>query len=411
MIVVGVRVFQVNALSVGALTISMRSLYTPMLVLTALFVTRVLIVMRFRITWVPPVAPRRLMSAALPLVGVTAVLMAPLLYAMTVRAVEGQMVAAPVLWRSSAPGVDLATLVLPNPNHPLAPDSLVNWVSRQPGRYEENVVSIPWVALVVIGVAWRAARQAPSPFWLTIAFGAASLVVGPFLRLAGIETFVPTPWALLRYVPIIGEARMPARFGVIVIMAVAMVFAAALAALAARAPQRRRLLLACVGLVLAFELLPAPRTLYSARIPTVYDTIARDPRPVRVLDLPFGIRDGLSSLGDFSAASLFYQTRHGKPILGGYVSRASPATQEFHLGHPYVRALLEMSAGRSLDEERRAAAEGSATGFLEETQLGYVVIDQGRVSPDFRAFAIETLSLAPVERDGPLHLYSTSLTR
>ena len=61
-------------------------------------------------------------------------------------------------------------------------------------------------------------------------------------------------------------------------LAFAVILAGALAWLTARRPDRRRLILTTVGLLLAFELLPAPRTLYSAEVPAVYREIARDPR-------------------------------------------------------------------------------------------------------------------------------------
>ena len=40
---------------------------------------------------------------------------------------------------------------------------------------------------------------------ITIGFGL--LALGPFVHVAGVNTYLPTPWTLLRYVPLIGEAR------------------------------------------------------------------------------------------------------------------------------------------------------------------------------------------------------------
>ena len=36
------------------------------------------------------------------------------------------------------------------------------------------------------------------------------LALGPFVHVAGINTYVPGPWALLRYVPLIGLVHTPA---------------------------------------------------------------------------------------------------------------------------------------------------------------------------------------------------------
>ena len=115
---------------------------------------------------------------------------------------------------------------------------------------------------------------------LTLGFAALSL--GPFIHIAGINTHVPGPWALLRYVPLVGAARTPTRFSIVAALGLAILLAGALAALGRRFPEHRRLVAATVGLTLVLELAPAPRTLYSASIPSIYTTFAADPRPVRV---------------------------------------------------------------------------------------------------------------------------------
>ncbi len=69
-------------------------------------------------------------------------------------------------------------------------------------------------------------RPVPLPVIFPITF--ALLALGPFIQVAGLNTHIPTPWALLRYVPIVGLARSPSRFAVIVIMGVSTLFALAL---------------------------------------------------------------------------------------------------------------------------------------------------------------------------------------
>ncbi|MEO7191286.1 MAG: hypothetical protein ABI051_09535 [Vicinamibacterales bacterium] len=389
---------QHGALRVGPWSVSMRSVYTPMLVITLLLTARVLLTRDWQLGWQPaaPTEVRRLLLPGAMAVVVATVLLSPELFALASRAVQGQFVAAPVFWRSSAPGVDLMALVLPNPNHPLAPHALVDWFVRQPARYEENVASIPWVALAAVLGASRYGRVRLNRLWAAIAVFFAFLALGPFIRIATVQTYIPTPWALLRYVPLIGEARMPPRFAVLVVMAVAVLFAEALTGLRKRYPSRRRTLLGVIGIALAFELMPAPRRLYSAKVPDVYYQIAADARDVRVLDLPFGIRDGLSSLGDFTAASQYYQTVHHKPLLGGYLSRVSDLTKTYYRSLPTASALLDLSEGRSLTAEEEASARAHAREFVTEAQLGYVVIETGRVKPALRLFAIDVLGLEPI---------------
>jgi hypothetical protein len=393
-----------GSVQVGPVAISMRTLYTPVLLLTILVLARLWWTFRPAVQWsVPPLRP--IVTSGVIMSATAALLLAPILYGLAMRAFEGRMVTAPVLWRSSAPGVDAASLLIPNPNHPLTPDGLVGWVAAQPGQYEENVASIPWVALLVIAVAWRWAGHRPDRRWGAAAVFFTSLALGPFIRVAGIETHIPTPWTLLRYVPLIGEARMPARFSVLIVLAVAVLFAEALARLRTRAPSRARTLIAVVGVLLVFELLPVPRRLFSAELPAFLHTIAADPRPGHVLNVPFGIRDGLSSIGNFSAMALYFQTQHGKPIAGGYLSRVSQIRKDRNLSDPTTAALIAKSEGRTLTDDERAAARGAAAAFLERSQIRWVVMEHARTSTALHDFAIDVLQLTPKEDSGAYTLY------
>jgi hypothetical protein len=291
----------------------------------------------------------------------------------------------------------------------MAPGALQAWLAAEPGRFEENVVSLSYVALAVIAAAWKWAGARPSGVWLAITAGFAALALGPFIRVAGVTTYVPTPWTLLRYVPAIGEARMPQRFGIVVFLGLTVLFAAALVALGRRFPAHRTLMIGGVGAALAFELLPVPRHLADAPIPAVYQTIARDHRPFSVLDVPFGVRDGLSSLGDFNASSLVYQTAHGKGIVGGYLSRVDDSTKQFYEAIPAVAALAELSAGRTPSADILRAGHDNGKSFVTRANVGYVVIDTARASPALRRFAVDALGLRHVEESGSFVLYATPL--
>ncbi|MBE3133819.1 MAG: hypothetical protein IMZ55_10110, partial [Acidobacteria bacterium] len=170
-------------------------------------------------------------------------------------------------------------------------------------------------------------------------------------------------------------------------------------------PGRRRLALGAVGGVLLFELLPAPRVLYSAVPPAIYQRIASDPRDVRVLELPFGIRDGLSSAGNFSAASQFYQTFHQKSLIGGYLSRVSPRRVSTARSMPTRRALLILSEGRELTPRELAEVEPRARTFLSRSRVGYVVIDRSRAAPALVAFALQMFDLEKIGEADSRELY------
>jgi hypothetical protein len=233
----------------------------------------------------------------------------------------------------------------------------------------------------------------------------AGAVNASFVVVGGQVTGIPTPWAFLRYVPIIGAARMPGRLVVLATLGLAVLFGLALSSLVKTFPRSRRALLTGVGLALVFELWPAPRTLYPAAIPEFFRTVATDPRPVRVLTLPFGMRDGLSSYGDYSARSQFHQTAHRKGLIGGYLSRVSRREVDAHLQQPLLDALVALSEGRTLEPEEEARARRSASRFVRRLDVGYVVVERSRMSAALWTFAADALDLELVATSGDYELY------
>ena len=73
--------------------------------------------------------------------------------------------------------------------------------------------------------------------------------------------------AVLRYFPVIGAARMPTRFSILVMLGVAAMLTFAVRALRVHA-RRRWLPAVTVASCLLIELLPAPRPLHHVRVPS-----------------------------------------------------------------------------------------------------------------------------------------------
>jgi hypothetical protein len=280
----------------------------------------------------------------------------------------------------------------------------VDWLNSWPTRHVEGLVSVPLVAIVTLCVAWRAG-WVPSRWWagLTALFGL--LALGPFIHIAGMNTYVPGPWAFLRYVPILGLTRSPSRFSVVLMLGIAILFATALVALTRRYPSRRRLIVATVGALLLFELMPAPRPIYSATIPRIYQHVKDAPGDVRLLELPVGARDGTSSVGNFTARSQFYQTFHEKPLVGGYLSRVSRRRIDAMRSNQMVDALIVLSEGGQISDELKATLVDLGPAWIERSKIGFVVIDRPRTSQALSDFAIGAMQLERVDTDGDLELY------
>lgn len=416
----GVLILSVAGLVVGLLfgrggrfellgmPISINGLYTPVLALTLLVVARGALQVRASLA-VPmrwsPAAARALVIGVLACAGP----MSPVLYGLGERMAEGRFVAPPTFWRSSPRGVDLLALVEFNPNHPVS-----RWFDdRQASSVAdlaEYTATLGLVVLTVIGIAaWRAGYR-PRNGWILLTAGFAALSLGPFIHVAGINTYVPGPWALIRYVPLVGAARTPTRFAIVAALGGAILFAGALAALGRRYPQRRALVTAVVGIALVIELLPSPRTLYSAAIPPFYEIVAADPRPVRVLQLPFGLRDGVSSVGNFSARYLYYQTLHGKKLIGGYLSRISKRRVGEMRSQPTLDALLTMSEGGTLTPEHAARFRVRGPAFIAQSKIGYVVVHHAYTPQPLAELVTDAWGLKEIAREGAQVLYIPTIS-
>ena len=406
-LILGIALRGGGRMEVFGLRVSMTRLYTPVFVLTVLLFWRLAIMLRPRLTIRLPYGFAHARAVAVAVLVCSAIL-SPALAAMLTSASAGQPWRGPgVLWRSSAPGIDAAAWLAVNPLHPVWGWLSSGWLSRLPNGIEENVASLSWVAAGVIGfAAWRTGFRGTIGWWVfTATF--AWLSLGPFIRIAGMNTYVPTPWALLRYVPVIGAARMPTRLTVLVMLGVAMLLGLAVAHLRQRA-RRPWLVTTAVCVLLIIEFLPAPRTVFSAAVPEIYRIVAADPRSVRVLNLPFGLKDGLRERGAYSARYQYYQTLHEKPLLGGYLSRLPNGAIERYRRDPVLRVLLRLSEGRPLDPGMADAALAEAPHFISRMQVGYVVIDSGLCSPELAAFVKHAFALSLVAVDGTFELYRPS---
>lgn len=296
---------------------------------------------------------------------------------------------------------DLLGWVTPTPLHPLLGGDLLTAMravqvrAANPdlaGFRDVNTVFLGWVslALAIVGaVAYR--RKVAIWIWTSVIFGLFTL--GPLLQINGqylfdfdgIQSTFPLPFLLLHYIPVIKANRAPNRNSVLLMLGLAVLagFGAywlleKLRNRTAAQPRTARmpaLILAALlaGLVL-FEHLAVPLPLTDMRVPPLYDTIAADPRPVSVLQAPLGWRNSFGVLGPEATLLQYFQSGHGKPILGGNISRAPDFKMEYFRRIPYFYALTETEFGRTVPPEVMAAAQAQAADLVYLYDTGYVVL-------------------------------------
>ena len=122
--------------------------------------------------------------------------------------------------------------------------------------------------------------------------------------------------------------------------------------------------------------------------------------------LPFGVRDGVSATGNFRPRTQYNQIRHGKALIGGYLSRISPRrVEKMRAQYPTLDALIKLSENAPLDPGVKAILEERSDRLVSEGNVGYVVIDERFIPRDRAAMVIAAFKLRELARDGHLILY------
>jgi hypothetical protein len=206
-----------------------------------------------------------------------------------------------------------------------------------------------YIGLSVAALAALAlVRRPASRPWGLAALGFAVLSLGATLRVNGVDTGIPLPYALLEGLPIFSLTRQPDRFNVLVTIALGVLAAHGAAALITPTPDPRPptpdprpptpilptpirhlpIVIIAAALIL-IEYWPAPIVTRTPPVP--HYLAALPPGDGALVEVPFH-----PDVPYRDAERMLFQTVHGRPISGGYHSRAYPQPQ---LGLPALRDL------------------------------------------------------------------------
>ncbi|MCX7840132.1 MAG: hypothetical protein N2559_11850, partial [Anaerolineae bacterium] len=249
---------------------------------------------------------------------------------------------------------------------------------------------------------WRRARV-----WFFVALMFALFALGPSLRVLGQDTTIPLPYIALHQIPIINHIRIPMRYGIVVMFALAMLVGIALDDLSKRITLRatlnselrtrnsefgirssvfRRAILALVPLVILLEYAALPYPIQRLEIPRVYEEIARVTGDFTILEIPtFNWRH--------AAMTEMYQAIHRKRILRAYTNRIAPGLAEYFgtRGIPIVvRSLraLEGAQKEPLTEDEISEDKRARDAVVHFYDLRYAILHRDLLSPE-RARALD----------------------
>ncbi len=269
-------------------------------------------------------------------------------------------------------------------------------VEEGKGQFADiNTVFLGWVTLALAALgAWVGRKRLRGWIWTAFVFGV--LALGPLLQINGRFRFsldnllpegvtLPLPFALLHFIPFVNANRAPNRTSVILMLALAVLAAYGAAWLLSKigeaANQRttetvmgragdgerslRVSLSPCLlvylstcllGALILIEHLAVPLPTTDAAIPDIYRQIGSEAGEFAIMQLPLGWRNSFGVLGSEQTQLQYFQTAHGKPMVGGNISRAPAFKMDYFARIPLFRALTDLEMYRDVTPDVDAAA-------------------------------------------------------
>jgi hypothetical protein len=259
-------------------------------------------------------------------------------------------------------------------------------VTEGTSRFSDVNTAFVGYGLLVAGLCGLGVERRRGKVWALIAAFFALLSLGPVLQVNGRYTFdldglsvtLPMPFIVFHYLPILKANRVPNRFVIMTILALAVLAGYALSWLLRRVQNSalRAALAALLGVLLMAEHLSIPLPLTDARVPDIYYQLAREPGDFTVLQFPLGWRNSFRVEGAERTQAQYYQAIHHKRLLGGNTSRNPAFKFDYFQRIPFIRRLTDMELYRQVwpDEAEKEADRALAAQAAYLYDLRYLVI-------------------------------------
>jgi hypothetical protein len=292
---------------------------------------------------------------------------------------------------------DLLAYVLPTSDHfLLSVDGLGDLYHRYV-LFEGPAATIGWVTLLAAGWGMLKRRREALP-WLLSALVFAVLALGSVLYVNGRAwPGIPLPYSLLKP-SIFGQfIRHPNRFNIVLALPISVLVALGWQAVLERWGSRRRWArwaTLCLNLLILFEYCVVPVPTVPPPDSAFYQRLREEEGEFAVVDLPMDLSK--------DKYYLFLQTLHGRPIVGGHVSRVPVGALDFIETVPLLAEAQkrppERGELRDISRQLRPLAEAG---------VRYVIIHKDRTTDERGEGWRRWFSFQPVYEDDLMVAYRT----
>lgn len=313
----------------------------------------------------------------------------PFTYHMIKIALSPSNFLKPSPYESICYSADLLGFFIPSSLHPL----FGSWLSQNvykffTGNIAEYTTYIGYTVLILsLYTVITLRKRKEVRFWALSTLFFILMSLGPILHIYGrtqftvFETTIPLPYIVVYYlVPFVSNGRTLGRFDVLVMLSFAVLAGYGISKFIKRfdIKWKRNIFVCLLTALLIFEFLAIPFVSSFVDKPVFYEQIAEDTGDYALLEIP------ATKVYECGIKLAYYQTIHGKPIVGGQVARTPACARDFELNIPLVRQLTYLEAPTNDILKQNGTEIG--TSILNYYNIRYIILHKEYMSAEHLDF-------------------------
>lgn len=249
---------------------------------------------------------------------------------------------------------DFLSFFIPSPYQTISGgvyDSHTGYIySRFTGNRVEQTTYLRYTVLVLALYAIWKIKEKKIKFFALSAIIFFVLSLGPILHIYGQYQFTgynitfTLPYLILYYLPITSMARAPARCTIMVILMLSILVGYAIPTITknVKNTNRKQFIFIAIIVIILIESMCFPVRLTEMNVPDFYYQLRNDKNDYAIMEIPLSISE--SGVRYYIHSYAFYQTVHGKKLLGPVGSREYISFKNFMEKTPVLRQLVKFDA-------------------------------------------------------------------
>jgi len=289
---------------------------------------------------------------------------------------------------------NLQSFFIPSIYHPVFGEITLPIYRKYPGggNFGETTTYIGYSVLILsIFAVYVLRKDRTVRFWGIIAVLFSLFSLGPVLHVGNktvlpfLNISPPMPYVLLQYiVPFIENSRTPGRLFIIAALAFSVLAGYSCNELLKRYNSKKIIITLLVSAIIIFEYLNVPMIITAVDQPDFYKQIGSDPEQFALMEIP------ISANYTAGVEIIYYQTIHGKPVVGGQAARAPEYVGEFERTNPFIEGITFLKPVSPDIINQNLSETGNS--ILSHYHIRYVILHMNFLTDDQHNIVNNTLS-------------------